>query len=357
MDETRSSDLHLHIDPGFVHLRHCLGLLSTPQRNTFEDVRSKAGDPVAEQQTNHLLVDMLVDKVSSAPIPTLADRLLDGSTGLFADRVVLKAAKGLAKKTRIMPGSRDRLVASAKPEIPFDAEVEFHFGCEHIVSTTFLVDLCRQSTVQVIGEVASHSARRVEVRPYLMGRPTLLSKRLLLGGTTEFWTGLDHYELRVDDISEFSAVRNIETPSKEEWSPVMRNLSEAAVKQAICEILGDEPEKDWGGEEADHFTAHLTVFDRRRTAAFLLKGPAGKTKFKPMTPAMLGKQGDQIYRLSKTAAQVLVLQHCHDVRPSVRSQLENAAVRPHRQARYCIIDGRDTYRLLKAYAKLPAKAA
>jgi hypothetical protein len=120
--------------------------------------------------------------------------------------------------------------------------------------------------------------------------------------------------------------------------------------------LARKRRKTGGGEEADHYTSHLTLRNSRRTAAFLLKGPAGGQRFRPMTPKMLGKQGDQIYRMAKTEAQVFILQHCHEVQPSVRSQLENAAVRPHRQAHYCVIDGRDTFRLLKAYDRLPVRA-
>ena len=59
--------------------------------------------------------------------------------------------------------------------------------------------------------------------------------------------------------------------------------------------------KDWAGEENDHFSANVTVGERRRTAAFLLKGP---TNFREMTLAMCGKNADQIYRLTRAGAEV-----------------------------------------------------
>jgi hypothetical protein len=61
-------------------------------------------------------------------------------------------------------------------------------------------------------------------------------------------------------------------------------------------LLKEPSKADWGGEENDHFSANVTISGIKRTGAFLLKGPA---KFKEMTPAMCGKNGDQIYRLSK----------------------------------------------------------
>lgn len=68
-----------------------------------------------------------------------------------------------------------------------------------------------------------------------------------------------------------------------------------------------------------------------------------------MTPAHLGKNGDQIYRLANEPCQLMVVQHCHEIEPSVRATLRAFAVQPGRPRRYCIIDGRDTFRILKAY--------
>jgi hypothetical protein len=76
----------------------------------------------------------------------------------------------------------------------------------------------------------------------------------------------------------------------------MRQLSEDSVKQRICEILGDEPRRDWGGEWNDHFSS-IHVDGERCKASFLFKGPA---RFREMRPSDLGKNADQIYRLSAT---------------------------------------------------------
>jgi hypothetical protein len=75
-----------------------------------------------------------------------------------------------------------------------------------------------------------------------------------------------------------------------------------------------------------------------------------------MKATHLGKNGDQITRLASEPAQLLVLQHCHLVSRPVREQLRAFAVNPCAPRRYCIIDGPDTYRLLKAYDLLPTNA-
>ena len=106
-----------------------------------------------------------------------------------------------------------------------------------------------------------------------------------------------------------------------------------------------------GGEESDLFSARLTVAGARQTGAFLLKGPS---KFHPMRPSDLGKNGDQIYRLFNIPAQIYVVQHCHYVGAAVRKTLEAFAL--HRSfiapCRYVVMDGVATARLLRAHGLL-----
>ncbi len=99
----------------------------------------------------------------------------------------------------------------------------------------------------------------------------------------------------------------------------------------------------------DHFTSSITIGESRKTAAFVFKGPA---RFEPMTPKHLGKNADQIFRLSQSLAQVLIIQHCHDIGEAVRATIRAFAVTPHNPRHYCLIDGKDTFRIFKAYNKI-----
>lgn len=74
---------------------------------------------------------------------------------------------------------------------------------------------------------------------------------------------------------------------------------------------------------------------------------------RPTLPALtdeLGKNNDQIVRLSHEPASLLVVQHCHEILPAVRETLRAFAIQPGPLARrYCLMDGKDSLRLLTAY--------
>ena len=66
-----------------------------------------------------------------------------------------------------------------------------------------------------------------------------------------------------------------------------------------------------------------------------------------MTIAMLGKNGDQLQRLASTPAEVLVLQHCHEIRPEVVAMVRSLASDFRNARRYMILDGYDSYSILQ----------
>jgi hypothetical protein len=70
-----------------------------------------------------------------------------------------------------------------------------------------------------------------------------------------------------------------------------------------------------------------------------------------MTMAELGKNGDQISRLFEEPAELLVLQHCHEITPDVRKTMRAFANQMGNPRMYCVIDGYDTIRVLEAYGK------
>jgi hypothetical protein len=179
-----------------------------------------------------------------------------------------------------------------------------------------------------------------------MGAPWLTSNSDPAPFAGPEWYSYAFFENFIEDVDQFSAVRDFEVPTDFQ---VMQQISEQAFKQCLVEILGDEAKRDWGGEASDHFSSHVSLNGKRTTAAFLLKGPA---HFAPMGLNHLGKNNDQICRLANEPAGLLVVQHCHEILPPVRATLRAFAVRPGQERRYCLIDGRDSLRLLMAYDKL-----
>lgn len=157
--------------------------------------------------------------------------------------------------------------------------------------------------------------------------------------------------LPIQSIDQFKNIDFTWTPSSQQFQQ-LKSISERTVKEVFCSLLSEfEPPSDWGGEECDIFTSNLSIDGERHTAAFLLKGPA---RFHEMTLADCGKNGDQIYRLYNTGADICVLQHCHRVSPAVRKTMEAFALSQYsRNRRYAIIDGYDTARILRHLGMLP----
>jgi len=149
-------------------------------------------------------------------------------------------------------------------------------------------------------------------------------------------------ELSPQDIDEFSRIKDI--PLSVDSAP-MRTIEEALFKQYLVQIFGDHSEKDWGGEMFDYFTSHAHINGKQVSCAFLLKGLAN---FSPMKLTHLGKNRDQINRLAKVNADVLIVQHSHDITPEVRETLKAFSLLYARKW-YCFIDGRDSVRVLKAW--------
>lgn len=132
---------------------------------------------------------------------------------------------------------------------------------------------------------------------------------------------------------------------------VLRDVPEQKIKESFAAILGEElVPKDWGGEQFDLWTANrLSVSGQHLRTAIAFKGPAA---FHPMRIPDLGKNGDQIERLAQTAADLLVVQHCHHITEQVENMLRVYASDPRHPRRYMTIDGSYTIAILRHFGYL-----
>ncbi|WP_373551965.1 hypothetical protein [Haliscomenobacter sp.] len=161
--------------------------------------------------------------------------------------------------------------------------------------------------------------------------------------------------INIEEIDSFSKVI---TNESENYSGKLKNgrveLTEDEVQIALEKIL-DVPfhKKDWGGEINDLYTSNLKINGTRIPTAFLLKGNG--TKSNELQIGDCGKNGDQILRLVDSPAQLFVIQYIGNISDNVirdiANKVENFRLRGN-LTWYCIIDGRDTYRILKAYGKI-----
>lgn len=214
-----------------------------------------------------------------------------------------------------------------------DGRIEFDFDDEHLTSNSSYSELSGQARKFLLGVIKDIEGSSIRCTPYVIAN--IVEPSSPLQGYSGAWH--NHLEVHVDQIDSFANVSQFnQRLSKTALSP-LREVSESDVKQAFAEII-NEPvvPNDWGGESSDLFSSRVVLGGKRVSTAFLLKGPA---KFHVMTPADLGKNGDQIGRLFNEPADLLVLQHCHEVTPAVRKQMRAYAQQMGNPRQFCVIDG------------------
>jgi|CXWL01.1.fsa_nt_gi hypothetical protein len=218
------------------------------------------------------------------------------------------------------------------------------FSKSGLITDTAYTRLSGSTNLFAFCSVTEVEDELVRAVPYLIGD---LVERTSFGIDLRL---ADNLSLPVQNIDQFKNVDFQWSPSKTEFNR-LRDIPERQVKELFCSLLSEaDVPNDWGGEETDVYSSNLTVEGKRCSAAFLLKGPA---KFHEMTLADCGKNGDQIYRLFNTPADVFVLQHCHKVTPAVRKTMEAFALSQYsRSCMYAIIDGYDTARILHSHGIL-----
>lgn len=221
-----------------------------------------------------------------------------------------------------------------------------HFSTNGLITTTAWGQLSGQNRLFTFASISSMNQKEIHAVPYLIGH---------LVESFRHSIDVGHFVKMALHVSEIDQFRNIDfrwTPNANEFA-ALRDVSENEIKRLLCELLGEVTiDKDWGGEERDIYSSNFLIGGNRHTASFLLKGPS---KFHEMTLADCGKNGDQIYRLFNTPADVYVVQHCHRISPAVRKTVEAFALTKFTvKSRYLFIDGYDTARILHSCGRLPS---
>ena len=290
--------------------------------------------------------DALVAYLRAAKIPTLGQLILTNKLkpgqlfthygAYYCKGVTNTKNKNAELHTRLIP-----ILPAARLRIPF--------AKEHLTAQSAYTVLSGRQQLFVFGVIQNCSGNEILAYPYVVASlvVSFLEKASHIGHR---WSS--QLEVHVDSIDSFARVRNLPRPKMSELK-YMKDIPEKDVKNAFAEIIG-EPwiPKDWGGERSDLVTSRLALDGDRINTAFAFKGPA---KFKPLVPADLGKQGDQIVRLFQEPVELCVLQHCHEIKPTVRATMRAFATRIDQPRLFCLIDGYDTLRLFKAYKKCGLK--
>jgi hypothetical protein len=334
----RTSTPYLLIDPGFVNHRRIQAALGPRGIQLIDEAISRLPPELPDFQRilriDYIYTEVLLNLLAVDGIPTLRGLLNERTAELFCSTEELEPIPDVldAKRvqTRILLGDE------------YDIEVRLEFSTEHIASTTLGFLLKRGGHISLVAEILEEKDQLIVFAPLVMGYPKLFATAEI-PEMTAMTNGFTLFEVLPEDVDEFTRMTEVALPDSPD---AMAETSEKAFKTCLAEILGDKSQKDWGGERSDYFAAHMHLNGKRISGAFLLKGPA---RFAPMTLDHLGKRNDQIFRLSQEPADLLVVQHSHDIGPEVRATLSAFAVQPGHPRHYTLLDGRDSLRLLRAY--------
>jgi len=159
----------------------------------------------------------------------------------------------------------------------------------------------------------------------------------------------------VEDIDSFRKVRDINPATVMDLlADGYLDRSEDSVQMALERILSVPfHKKDWPGEQNDLYTTNLLINGARHETAFLLKGNGLRSH--TMEIKHCGANGDQILRLCNSPAKLFVVQFVSRISEAVVSDIDGKVRHARTQGRdacYCIMDGQDTARVLRAYGEL-----
>ncbi len=153
--------------------------------------------------------------------------------------------------------------------------------------------------------------------------------------------------ISIDDVDTFSKVNEVKNVI------LGPRLYENKLKNALKTIIGEPGEfQDWGGETDDLYSTRLKIQGKRLRVAFGLKGRATTGI---LTPKKMGKNGDQIQRLFKSAAEVFFVLYQGQIDESVIYQMQQFAIAKSvtegTRIYFGVIDEKDVARLIAAYSR------
>jgi hypothetical protein len=161
--------------------------------------------------------------------------------------------------------------------------------------------------------------------------------------------------LHIEDIDSFAEVQKVKPKDvsdvvKEGWLDIEEDRVQTEIETILSVPFHKE---DWGGEENDLYTANVILEGGRIPTAFALKGRG--TRKRTLQIRDCGQNGDQLVRLFQSPAELFVVQFVGEISENVIKDVESKVLLLRSQGRrawYCIIDGQDTARLLRAYRRL-----
>ncbi|MFH8360731.1 hypothetical protein ACH4FV_14195 [Streptomyces anulatus] len=335
----------ISLEPYFVHQDHVQSLLGEQRTESARARAARRSDP--ETALPYVLATELAEALSSLGVRELARCVLeqDLRTGQIVGAELAFAFQ--RNRDHDAPGFKP-VSFTAVLDTGKSVHVTGTFNSARTASSSATGSLGGHRRAYLIGTVTDLSSAQIELRPIFIGVRSFVDDNLAAEGSAP---GARVYP---GDIGQFSGI-DFASPLTEAEREAVLHVPENAVKHAFAKLIG-EPyvPKDWGGERSDLYTSRVFARGHQMSAAWLLKGPGYP---RAMDIRALGKNGDQIDRLFTEPAELLVLQHCHQIKPSVVGMMDTYAHDARRPRYYMIIDGADTGRILRSLGLLSAMPA
>ncbi|MGW0918624.1 hypothetical protein ACWD3J_06415 [Streptomyces sp. NPDC002755] len=333
------------LEPYFLHQEQAQSLLGEQRTQSAQARAARRSEP--EAALPYVLAAELSDAVPSMGVCELAKCLLEQD--LRTGQIIGTELEFTFQRDRasdapgIKPTNFTAVIDAGEP-----LRVTGTFNLARTASSSAAGNLAGTRRAYMIGTVTSLSAAHIEIRPVFIGIRSFIDDHPATGQTAP---GARVYP---SDIGQFSKI-DFTAPVSEAEREAVLSVPEKEVKHAFADLIGESYiPKDWGGERSDLYTSRIFARGHQVSAAWLFKGPGHP---RAMDVKALGKNGDQIDRLFTEPAELLVLQHCHQIKPSVVSMMAAYAHDARHPRTYMIIDGSDTGRILRSLGLLPASPA
>jgi hypothetical protein len=326
------------LEAWFLHYDLALNVLgqdrAAPLIQTLPAKEAPLSEPRWRNAFSEALALLMEDGAASSLATTWVTRRAARGDLVWLDQAFY--FKGVAKARSEGTG---RPTFSGRLDVDPNVTVTGDIGVKWVGTETAVDRLSGRGRHFILGYVEELTLIEIKLRPILIGQ------RIIITNTPGLRPQLrDEAHVWPKSIDQFRDV-TFNVRSTRSDLEQLRTIPEDQVKKWFADILG-EPQvpKDWGGEQFDLWTRRLSIDGEQVRAAIAFKGPAA---FHPMRIADLGKNGDQIDRLAQTAADLLVVQHCHEITAPVDNMLRNYALSPERPRRYMTINGYETLAILK----------
>lgn len=250
--------------------------------------------------------------------------------------------------------------------LPYDygKDVFIEFDPHHFLSRTERAQHGEPSTTSVMCHLDLVKDDLLSATALVMGTPSFTHFRNHGAALELSDHAPDWFETWPEDIIELAACADIAPPADSVWRKALAEIPTAFVYQALVEILGGARLARRQGEDGANSLMIAAGVHRKYVepdpdlektgdgatpaAMVVVADTAGREA----APADLRDRPDAMAALSATPAELWIVQHCNTIGADIREMVREFAVRPHAPRRFCLIDGADTWRILKAYGKL-----